>query len=107
MVSRRVSRSVRRLVGGLIVLAFLAAVAAPAQAAPDAWSAPTLTKGMVLEWIQDVLAELGLFAAEPEEAPREPGEPGVVFGKAGCEIDPSGAPCPESDIATQPLPPIE
>lgn len=98
MVSRRVSRSVRRFAGGLVVLAFLAAVAAPAQAAPRGSATPAEVEYRLLEWVQDVLARLGFVIPKPAPAPEEDGEPKDLFGKEGCGGDPLGNPCPEDDL---------
>jgi len=103
MVSRRVSRSVRRLAGGLVVLAFLAAVAAPAQAAPRGSATPVALEIQVLDWIQDVLARLGFFTPQPPPAaPRDEG-PRSMFAPDETVCDPNGSPCPEDTSISLPL----
>lgn len=97
MISRRVTRSVRRFAGGLVVLAFLAAVGAPAQADPRASSTPAAPQLQVFDWIQDLLARLGFVVPEPA-----PEEPRVITGKDGGCLDPNGAPCADNEVLSSP-----
>lgn len=101
MVSHRLSRSVCRLAGGLVVLAFLAAVAVPAQAAPRNEATPTALA--FIDWIHDILAYLD-FAPAPEAAPKEPEGPRAILGKEGQCVDPNGVPiaCPDSTTLEAP-----
>lgn len=102
MVSRRVSRSVRRFAGGLVVLAFLAAVAAPAQAAPRGSATPAEVEYRLLEWVQDVLARLGFVIPKPAPAPEEEDGLRAVYGRDGCYVDPGGTPCSEDESTVAP-----
>lgn len=95
MVFRPVSRSVRRAAGGLVVLAFVAAVAVPVQAAPREATPLTAPGLRILDWVHDALAWLGIDTTEP--AATRPEGPQSIFGKASCAEDPNGTTCPESD----------
>jgi hypothetical protein len=95
MVFRPVSRSVRRAAGGLVVLAFLVALAVPAQAAPRDASPTTTPTFALIDWVHGVWAWLG-FGPAPEAAPQEPDGLETIWGKEGCDLDPQGSTCPES-----------
>lgn len=95
MVFHPVSRSVRRLAGWLVLLAFFAAVTAPAQAAPRDASPNHAPTFQLVDWLHGLWSWLG-FGTEPEAAPEEPDGPRAIFGKDDCAADPNGATCPES-----------
>jgi len=98
MVFHPVSRSVRRLAGGLVLLAFFAAVTAPAQAAPRDASPVNAPTFQLIDWIHGLWTWLGL-GTEPEAAPapEDPDGTTAIFAKEGCGSDPYGSSCSDSE----------
>lgn len=96
MPSPHASAGPRRL-ALVLVLALLAGLAAaPVQAAPPPGSLAVDPLAHVIDWIQDLLADLGWPPADRAE---EPEAPKPTYLPEGSCVDPNGNPvaCPESD----------
>lgn len=99
MVAHRPSRSVLRLAGGLVLLAFLAVGASPAQGGTLTPAVPGGTIQLI-DWFHAVLERIGLVVPEP--AAKSPEEPRSIVGRDCVEIDPNGTPCANSEGTTVP-----